>query len=233
MRLYVGTSGFSYSAWKGSFYPDKLPQKKMLGYYGERFSTVEMNNTFYRLPGESVFSSWGEQVPAGFRFVVKAPKRITHLKRLNDVEDETHALLETSAVLKQRRGPLFFQLPPNFRKDVPRLKALLKLIGKKSPVAFEFRHESWFDDEVFDCLRAMSCALCTADTDEMPCTKLVSTAMWGYVRLRREKYTDRQLRDWVKRIKSQDWSEAYVFFKHEETGTGPRFAEKFLELAGG
>ena len=233
MQHYVGTSGYSYPTWKGKFYPGKLPQKEMLGYYADRFMTVEMNNTFYRLPEPAAFESWGAQVPPEFRFAIKAPQRITHQKRLKNVEEETRALLDASAALKRRRGPLLFQLPPNFRKDVPRLQAFLKLIRKKPPVAFEFRHESWFDDEVYDCLRKKSCALCNADTDELPCKKLVSTAPWGYMRLRREKYTDRNLRDWVKRIKSQDWQEVFVFFKHEDTGTGPKFAARLLELAGG
>jgi uncharacterized protein YecE (DUF72 family) len=232
MRFFVGTSGYSYKEWKGSFYPDKLPQKDMLSYYGQRFSTVEINNTFYRMPKSSVLESWAQQVPDGFRFVLKASQRITHQKRLKGAEDETDYLLRTASVLKQRQGPLLFQLPPDFKKDLPRLGAFLGLVRDAAPAAFEFRHESWFDDEVYDCLRTNGCALCVADTDDSPSSDVVSTARWGFVRLRREGYTDEQLGQWVNKLKSQPWDEAYVFFKHEDAGVGPKLAARFLELAG-
>src|SRR5260370_1410648 len=186
MRFFVGRRGYSYKEWKGSFYPEKLPQKEMLSYYAERFSTVEINNTFYRMPKPSVLESWADQVPDSFRFVLKAPQVITHRKRLKGVEQETDYLLRTAAVLKGRQGPLLFQLPPNFKKDLTRLEAFLALLGEGALAAFEFRHESWFDDGVFGCLRAKSCALCIADMDAASTTDLVSTAGWGYVRLRRE-----------------------------------------------
>ena len=230
MQFFVGTSGYSYKEWKGSFYPAKLPQKEMLSYYAERFSTVEINNSFYRMPSESVLESWAAQTPGGFRFVLKAPQTITHRKRLKDAEEQTHQFLRAAATLKDRRGPLLFQLPPNLKKDLPRLEAFLGLI--KDAAAFEFRHGSWFDDDVFGCLRAHSCALCIADADDSPGAELISTAPWGYVRLRRENYGDEQLRDWIKRLRSQGWSEANVFFKHEDAGTGPKFAARFIELAG-
>ncbi|MBC7819944.1 MAG: DUF72 domain-containing protein [Planctomycetaceae bacterium] len=233
MRFHVGTSGYSYKEWKGSFYPAKFPQMDMLTYYAERFATVEINNTHYRMPTASGLESWAAQVPKKFRFVLKAPQTITHFKRLKGVEEEMDYLLKTAAVLKDRLGPLLFQLPPNFKKDVPRLESFLKLLSKRTPAAFEFRHESWFDEEVFACLRAKSCALCLADTDDLPNPALVSTAHWGYIRLRREKYADQLLKDWIKRLKSQAWDEAYVFFKHEDAGTGPKFAARFLELADG
>ena len=232
MRFFIGTSGYSYKEWKGNFYPEKLPQKEMLGYYAQRFSTVEINNTFYRMPKASVLESWAGQVPDLFRFVLKAPQVITHRKRLKGVEQEMDYLLRTASALKQRQGPLLVQLPPNFKKDLPRLEAFLGLMGEGALAAFEFRHESWFDDEVFDSLRKKSCALCVADMDDARAADLVSTAGWGYVRLRREDYTDEQLGEWIKRLRSQTWNEAYVFFKHEDAGTGTKFAARFLELAG-
>ena len=232
MRFFVGTSGYSYKEWKGSFYPEKLPQNEMLGYYAQRFSTVEINNSFYRMPKEDVLESWAEQVPDSFRFVLKAPQTITHRKRLKDAERETDYLLRTASALKGRLGPLLFQLPPNLKKDLSRLEAFLGLIGKGTLAAFEFRHETWFDDEVYACLRARSCALCIAETDDASTADLVSTAGWGYVRLRREEYTDEQLGEWIKKLRARGWNEAYVFFKHEDTGTGPKFASRFLELAG-
>jgi len=231
MRFLVGTSGYSYPKWKGSFYPEKLPQKEMLDYYAQRFSTVELNNTFYRMPTESNLKSWAQQVPEGFRFALKAPQIITHRKRLKDAANETELFLGTAAILKARLGPLLFQLHPSQKKDLPRLEAFLALLGEKTLAAFEFRHESWFDDEVFDCLRENSCALCVADTDDGPAAAVVGTAGWGYVRLRRESYNDSSLREWIARFNSQSWGEVYVFFKHEDTGTGPKFAARFLELA--
>jgi uncharacterized protein YecE (DUF72 family) len=232
MNFLVGTSGYSYPKWKGSFYPEKLPQKEMLSYYAQRFSVVESNNTFYRMPNVDALESWTKQVPESFQFVLKAPQAITHRKRLKSAQDELDNLINTSSVLQHRRGPLLFQLPPNFKKDLPRLESFLSLIGNGVRVAFEFRHESWFDDEVFDCLRANACALCNADADDLPSADLVSTTGWGYVRLRREEYTDKSLGMWIERLRSHAWGEAYVFFKHEDTGTGPRLAARFLELAG-
>jgi uncharacterized protein YecE (DUF72 family) len=231
MRFFVGTSGYSYKEWKGSFYPAKLTQKDMLRYYAERFSTVEINNTFYRLPQESVVQSWAEQVPDSFRFVLKARQVITHFKRLQGVERETDDFLRVASALGNQLGPILFQLPPNLKKDVPRLDAFLQHLGGRVKSAFEFRHESWLDNEVFDCLRVHSATLCNADTEEIPLTNLTATTDWGYVRLRQVGYTDEGVAEWVPRINSQSWDEAYVFFKHEDTGTGPQLASRFLELA--
>lgn len=230
MRFFVGTSGYSYPEWKGSFYPEKLPQKDMLSYYAQRLSTVEVNYTFRTIPSERVVTSWAEQAPASFRFVLKAPRAITHDKRLTDVEELTDQFLIAAMALNGQRGPLLFQLPPNFKKDLTRLESFLKLIGKRALSAFEFRHESWYDDEVVDCLRAHSCALCVADVDDAPSTNLVRTTDWGYIRLRCEDYTEDQLKEWVKRLGSQNWGEAYVFFKHEDTGTSPKLASRLLDL---
>jgi uncharacterized protein YecE (DUF72 family) len=232
MRFFVGTSGYSYKEWKGTFYPEKLPQKEMLGFYARRFSTVELNNTFYRMPSVSGVESWAQQVPDSFRFVMKAPQTITHHKRLKNVAAETDDLLRAASALKGRLGPLLFQLPPNLKKDLALLEAFLSVLDNRAPSAFEFRHESWFDDDVFDCLRASSCALCVAEMDDSANANLVSTTSWGYVRLRREDYPDERLVDWIERLRSQGWEEAYIFFKHEDAGTGPKLAARFLELAG-
>jgi uncharacterized protein YecE (DUF72 family) len=231
MQFLVGTSGYSYKEWKGSFYPAKLPQKEMLGFYAQHFATVEINSSFRRLPNESDIESWSNQVPKTFRFALKAPQSITHFKRLKDVDEPTTALLDMVSLLGPRRGPVLFQLPPNFKKDLLRLQPFLKTLGKKTLAAFEFRHPSWFDDEVFACLRKHRCALCVADAEELPPAKVISTARWGYVRLRQKRYTRKSLADWIQKIHDQSWDKAYVFFKHEDTGTGPRFAARFLELA--
>jgi uncharacterized protein YecE (DUF72 family) len=232
MQFFVGTSGYSYREWKGSFYPEKLRQREMLGYYAQRFAAVEINNTFYRLPANAVLKSWPQQVPKEFRFALKAPQAITHRKRLKSVRREMKDFLRAASILKGHQAPLLFQLPPNFRKDLPRLEAFLESIGTTTRAAFEFRHPSWFDGDVFNLLRKHSRSLCIADTDEAPNPGVVSTAGWGYVRLRRKRYSRRQLADWTQKLRSQKWTEAYVFFKHEQTGTGPRFATRFLELAG-
>ena len=229
MQFFVGTSGYSYPKWKGSFYPEKLPQKQMLSYYAERFAAVEINNSFYRMPSESDIKSWAGQVPKGFRFALKAPQAITHFKRLKNADEAVETLFKTTAELKTRQGPVLFGLPPNFKKDLPRLEAFLRLIPKRVHAAFEFRHESWFTDDAFDCLRTHRCALCIADAEDLPPQKVIATADWGYIRLRRERYTDKNLAKWVEQLKSQSWKTVYVFFKHEDTGTGPKFADRFLK----
>ena len=231
MKLHVGTSGYSYKEWKGNFYPEDLPAKEMLSYYSRRLPAVEINNTFYRLPQPSMIENWNAQVPARFRFSIKATQRITHIKRLNNVADETKYLLETASLLEQRLGVVLFQLPPNFKKDIERLKAFLDLLQPDLRAAFEFRHESWFDDETFDLLRAHDCALVVSDTDEKPLTEIISTAKWGYLRLRRTAYGQDDLGEWMKRVKNQKWKDAFVFFTHEDEGTGPKLAAQFLELA--
>ncbi len=204
----------------------------MLAYYAQRFSTVEINNTFYRMPEASVLELWTSQVPEEFRFAIKAPQTITHRKRLIHVAEEFDRLLDTTAVLGKRRGPVLFQLPPNFKKDMPRLEDFLQLIKGRVPVAFEFRHASWLDDEIFACLRKASAALCLADVDDAPSPELIDTAGWGYLRLRRERYTAKDLAGWIARATSTGWKHAYVFFKHEDTGTGPKLAKRFLKLTG-
>ena len=230
MNIHTGTSGYSYSEWKGAFYPEKLPVKQMLHYYGERFSAVEINYTFNRLPKPSVLEAWAAEVPANFSFALKAPQRITHFQRLKDSGESLTMFLEVAGVLKARLGPMLFQLPPNFKKDLPRLEEFLKLLPSTVRAAFEFRHASWFDDEVFDLLRRRKVALCIAEADDDLKVPFVATANWGYLRLRREDYTNPELKKWVKLVQSQDWRSTFVFFKHEDEGNAPKLAAKFLEL---
>ena len=230
MKLYTGTSGFSYKEWKGPFYPEKIKNDEMLAFYATRLPTVEMNNTFYRMPRTSVLETWSGQVPAKFRFVLKASRRITHIKRLRNVEEEAKFLFDTIEALGRKLGVVFFQLPPNFKKDMERLEALLDMLPKVA-VAFEFRHESWFDDEVYEALKKKDCALCLADAEGDLDVPLVSTAKWGYLRLRRPGYTPAELKKWYKWVSEQKWKNAFVFFKHEDAGAGPRLAEKFQKLA--
>ena len=231
MQLHVGTSGYSYKEWKGSFYPVKLPAKDMLSYYAERLPAVELNNTFYRLPQKSMVENWKEQVPATFRFSIKASQRITHFKRLKEVADETKYLLDTVSVLGDCLGVVLFQLPPNMKKDLPRLATFLECLPDGTRAAFEFRHQTWLEDDVLDLLRSRNHALCVSDTDDLPVTHIDRTADWGYLRLRRVAYSTPNLKEWLKRVRDQQWQQAFVFFKHEDEGTGPKLAGQFLELA--
>ena len=231
MNLYVGTSGYSYPKWKGKFYPKDLPAKGMLRYYGEHFRSVESNSTFRGMPEADVLKKWTEEVPAEFKFALKAPQRITHMKRLKDSKEPVSHLFEVAGVLEGRLGPVLFQLPPNFKKDGSRLEEFLGLLPKTRRAAFEFRHESWFDEEIFGLLKKKKVAVCIAEADNDLKVPFVVTADWGYLRLRREDYTDAELRAWVKKVQKQAWSDVFVYFRHEDTGKGPRFAKRFLELA--
>jgi uncharacterized protein YecE (DUF72 family) len=231
VKLWVGTSGYSYKPWLGNFYPEGLAAKEMLRFYASRLPAVEINNTFYRLPKESVLQSWAEQVPGDFRFVLKAAQKITHVKRLKESADEVEYLFRVTAVLGVKTGAILFQLPPNLKKDLARLQNFLSILPSDRAVAFEFRHPSWFDDEVFARLHEHNCALCTAEMDESDNSSLVPTATWGYVRLRRAEYSRSDLVNWKERLLSQPWDHAYVFFKHEDEGIGPKLAAEFLELA--
>jgi uncharacterized protein YecE (DUF72 family) len=231
MNLHVGTSGYSYKEWKGSFYPEKLSAKEMLSYYASKLSAVELNNTFYRMPQQAMVESWKAQVPDEFRFSVKASQRITHFKRLQDVDADTKYLLETVGALKEKLGVVLYQLPPNMKKDLGRLQNFVKNLPAEVRGAFEFRHPTWFDDEVLEVLKSQNLALCISDTDDLPVTHIDRTADWGYLRLRRVNYSKDDLAEWSARIKAQNWSTAFVFFKHEDEGTGPRLAGEFIELA--
>ena len=230
MNVRVGTSGYSYAEWKGSFYPEKMAAGEMLGFYASRFPTVEINNTFYRMPKEPLLQGWAAQVPEGFTFVIKASQRITHIKRLKDCGELLGFLYATTATLGPRLGPILFQLPPNFRKDVPRLREFFAATPDRRKIAVEFRHASWFDDEVYAALREHGAAMCVADTGEEPVVPLVATADWGYLRLRREDFGDPDLREWARRIVEQPWNEAFVFMKHEEGGLGPKYAARLIEF---
>jgi uncharacterized protein YecE (DUF72 family) len=230
VKLWVGTSGYSYKEWLGNFYPERLPSKEMLGFYASRLASVEINNTFYRLPKEAVVASWAEQVPAEFRFAVKASQKITHVKRLKEAAEEVAYLYRTLSGLGMRLGPVLFQLPPSLRSDAQRLNEFVSSLPEGAVAAFEFRHPSWLNDDVLASLRARNCALCVADTDEAETPDLIPTATWGYLRLRRSNYSGDDLRAWKERILSQGWNEAYVFFKHESEGVGPRLAAEFVNL---
>jgi uncharacterized protein YecE (DUF72 family) len=230
MNFFVGTSGYSYKEWKGSFYPEKLPAKDMLPYYSERLPAVELNNTFYRMPKPEMVQSWKDQVPENFRFSVKASQRITHFKRLKDAEAETDYMLETVSGLGPALGVVLFQLPPNMKKDLERLETFLNHLPGSTPAAFEFRHPTWFEDDVLELLRSRNRPLCVSDTDDLPVSQIDQTADWGYLRLRRVNYSDEDLGNWVNRIKAQNWNNAYVFFKHEDEATGPKLAAKFIDL---
>jgi uncharacterized protein YecE (DUF72 family) len=229
VRLLAGTSGFAYKEWKGSFYPEELPASGMLRYYAQHFPAVEINATFYKLPTEKVLAQWAAEVPAGFTFALKAWQQITHRKRLKDPAEPVDAFFRIARVLGHRLGPILVQLPPNMKKDAERLIAFLDVLPADVRVAFEFRHESWFDDEVFDTLRARGAALCIAHGEAVE-TPFVPTASWGYLRLRQVVYEEDELREWVERTKDTDWTDVYCFFKHEDAGTGPMLARKFEEL---
>jgi uncharacterized protein YecE (DUF72 family) len=230
MKILVGTSGYGYKEWKGIFYPERISPKEMLRFYSERLSAVEINNTFYHMPTRNVLASWAAQVPDDFVFAIKAPQVITHLKRLKNVGEETEYLFRSLSVLEGKLGPVLFQFPASFRADLPALEVFLDLIPVGVSCAFEFRSSSWLKDEVFDLLRKKRGSLCMADTEEKPTAEIVSTATWGYLRLRRPDYTDADLSQWLKRIRSQKWERAFVFFKHEDDAAGPDMAMRFRKL---
>ena len=230
MQVWVGTSGYSYTAWKGSFYPEDLPNKEMLSYYASKLPAVEINNTFYRMPRESVLEGWASAVPDGFRFVLKASRRITHFKRLKEAEEETEYLVRAAGALADRAGVILYQLPPNFKRDDARLADFVDQLPNPGTSAFEFRHASWFDDSVYDILRSRNCALCLAETDDGDDAPIVETADWTYLRLRKSEYSPHELERWAARLADGNWARAYAFFKHEDAGVGPALAARFVEL---
>jgi len=227
VRLYVGTSGFSYDQWKGPFYPEDLPSSKMLAYYATQLSTVEINNTFYRMPTSKTVLGWGEQVPDTFRFTLKAPQRITHRKAFDESQDSLSFFFKSASELGAKLGPVLFQFPPWLKKDLAKLKTFLAALPKGGRVAMEFRNASWFDDETYAALKDAGIALVLSETDEES-PNLVVTGPWGYLRLRKTAYADGELKGWAERIAAQPWEEAYVYFKHEDEGKGPAFARTFL-----
>ena len=232
MKVLAGTSGYSFKEWKGNFYPADLHADAMLGYYAGKFPTVEINNTFYRLPKSHVLEEWATQTPPEFTFTLKASQRITHFTRLKpESADALAFLLKTTAVLGDRLGAILFQLPPNLKKDLVLLHNFLELLPTDRRFAFEFRHESWFDEDVFSVLRERDIALCIAEQAELSCP-VVSTASWGYLRLHKLDYDQSALDTWAKCVTSQQWNEAYVYFKHDEgEGSGPPAVESFVRTA--
>lgn len=230
MKIHAGTSGFGHKEWKGKFYPEKISAKDMLRFYSTRLNTVEINNTFYHMPKESVLASWAEQVPENFVFALKAPQVITHIKQLRNVFEETEYLFKSLSVLDRKLGPILFQFPKSFRANVSALKDFLPLIPLNIACAFDFRSPTWLAGGTPELLREKGCSWCIEDTDENPVQEVISTASWGYLRLRRSDYTDADLSQWAERVLSQKWERAFVFFKHEDEAKGPELAMRFQEL---
>ena len=230
MKLLAGTSGYAFKEWKGNFYPDGMHDDQWLGFYASKFPSVEINNTFYRLPKQQVLHDWAAQVPEQFTFAIKASMRITHHARLKpESADALDFLLRNTAVLGSRLGPILFQLPPNMKKDVDRLRGFLGLLPTDRRYTFEFRHESWFDDDVMSALRERDIPLCVAEQDDFKCP-VHATASWGYLRLHRLNYDAAALSEWAKCVAAQGWKEAYVFFKHDEgEGSGPPAVGAFVK----
>lgn len=230
MRLWVGTSGFQYTEWKGNFYPEDLPTAKMLPFYAERFSTTEINYTFHRIPAAKTIDNWKALTPGGFRFSLKAPQKITHWSKLRDCTDTLEYFCKVATGLEDRLGPILFQLPPTFKKDAEVLSSFLRELPEMR-AAFEFRHDSWFDEEIFNLLKSRNIGLCIADTADLGTPKQI-TADYGYLRLRREDYTGDDVKRWAEFVRAQSttWKDAFVYFKHEESGIGPKLAKEMVEL---
>jgi uncharacterized protein YecE (DUF72 family) len=231
-RLHVGTSGYNFPEWRGSFYPPKLASAKWLEYYAQQLGTVEINYSFYRMPSAKTVAGWDAATPEAFTFVLKAPQRITHFARLRNIDEPLRNFIDIIRKLNAKLGAVLFQLPPNFAKDLARLGDLLTQFPADVRAACEFRHASWWSDDVYELLRSTNTALCVADTEEGT-TPLVATADFGYVRLRDEGYAEGDLVEWVGRLKDlgSGWTDAFVFFKHEEKGVGPKLAAQFTSLA--
>ena len=233
MSIWVGTSGYNYPEWRGSFYPEKFPAPKMLAYYAGRFPTVEINYTFYRAPNEKILDGWNKATPERFRLTLKAPRRITHDRRLRDCADPVRQFLETAASLGPKLGALLFQLPPNLKKDLTLFDSFLQAFPPRVCAAFEFRHESWLDEEIYARLRARNLALCVADSERLS-TPVVITADYAYFRLRDEGYTTDDIARWgdVIREKTSGCKDVFVYFKHEESGKGPAFGLELMRVLG-
>ena len=230
MRVFPGTSGFSYKAWKGSFYPEDLPDSEMLRFYSSRLPAVEINNTFYRMPRATLLESWAEQVPDGFSFSLKASQQITHRKRLKDAGEAVSFFLQVATTLGDRLGPVLFQLPPNLKKDLPRLVDFLAALPRSFRAAFEFRHESWLSDDVYACLGERNIALCIADSATRE-TPVLTTADYAYFRLRDEGYTPEDVYRWAETARELGGRcrDVFVYFKHEDEGKGAAFGQMMRE----
>lgn len=235
--ILAGASGYAYKPWKGPFYPPDLKDADMLRFYGERLATVEINNTFYRMPKREVLERWAGDVPDGFRFAIKASRRITHMARLKEVEEPLGFLLGNVAVLGDKAGPLLFQLPPHLKADAERLRRFVDLLPAEREVAMEFRHPSWFEPAITDILRTHGIALCfvereNAEGESDPLdVPFEPTGRIGYLRLRKDAYTDQELASWALRLRAQPWERAYVYFKHEDEGAAPAFARRLQQAA--
>ena len=232
-RLLAGASGYSFKEWKGTFYPKDIKPEDMLAWYSERLPTVEINNTFYRMPKTTVLENWAAATPAGFRFSIKASQRITHMSRLKveSAAEPLGYLYRNLGALGAKRGPVLFQLPPNLKKDLPRLAAFLGLLPQDHRAAFEFRNDTWFADDVYDTLKAAGAALCLSEREDNAPPPLVETAPWGYIRLRLEMYSDDDLKQWARTLESTSWREMFVYFMHEPTA--PEYAHKLAEFCAG
>ena len=228
--IWIGTSGYNYPEWKGNFYPSDLSQSKMLPYYSDRFSTVEINYSFYRIPSEKVLEDWADRTRDGFTFTLKAPRRITHDARLRQCEDLIQIFGKRARTLGPKLGVLLFQLPPSFRKDLEALDTFLDWVPPDLRIAFEFRHASWHSDDVFARLKSGNVALCVADSEKMT-TPVVVTSDYGYFRLRDEGYTEVEIKRWADEIiqHASEWDDVFVYFKHEEEGKGQEFARSLIE----
>jgi uncharacterized protein YecE (DUF72 family) len=231
--IWIGTSGYNYPEWKGSFYPADLPSAKMLPFYAARFPTVEINYTFYRMPTEKLVAGWAAQTPAPFKLTLKAPRRITHDSRLENCGALVDAFCRVAGTLETKLGALLFQLPPTAKKDLALLDAFLAELPPKVTAAFEFRHPSWFDADLFERLARRNLALCVADSEKMS-TPVRVTADYAYFRLRDEGYTADDIRRWAESIARETAScrDVFVYFKHEEEGKGPLFARLLMECLG-
>lgn len=232
MKLWIGTSGYSYAEWKGAFYPANLPATKMFGFYAEHFATVEINATFYRMPTDKLIDGWVKAAPDGFRYTLKAPKLFTYSKHLVGCEQPLDFFLGRARRLGAKGAALLFHLPPYMKKDLPVLKAFLAMIPRDVRAAFEFRSPTWHDDDVYSALADAGCALCISDSEKLT-TPLVATTTWGYLRLRDEGYGPAEIARWHEQITAQKWDEAYVYFKHEDAGKGAHFAQQLKEMTRG
>ena len=231
MRIFAGASGYSFKEWKGTFYPTDLKTDGMLAYYSARLPTVEINNTFYRMPRIEMLDNWARTVPASFRFAIKASRRITHFAQLKPdaAADSVAFLYGALASLGEKRGPVLFQLPPFLKKDLARLRDFLQLLPPGHSAAFEFRNDTWFADDVYDALKASGASLCLSEREDNAPPPLVETAPRGYVRLRLEQYSDADLQQWARRLGETRWGEIYVYFMHEPTA--PAYAQTLMRFA--
>jgi len=234
MDLWIGTSGFQYAEWKGGFYPAKLPASKMLPYYADRFASTEVNYSFRRIPSAKTIQNWSNATPSRFKFTFKAPQKVTHIAKLRDCVETMAYFAKVLLDLKDKLGIVLFQLPPGMKCDAPLLRSFLSELPAGIQAAFEFRHPSWFADEVYATLRDHNSALCIAENETLA-TPAIPTADFGYLRLRREDYSARDIKHWAEFVRTQvnHWKDVFIYFKHEDTGLGPKFAQQMIGALNG